>query len=154
MLGVMSTMKRNIAAFAAGPFKPHGRIEMWSEGPVVRIDAQGPFNPEAVQAVGLAMRDLFAEMPPSERFADILTFHDSILTSPDGLQAFEQFLQAMSAAAQAPKAVAYVVGPDVEGRALMLPLFAEIYARHGREFRAFECIEQAEAWARERLAED
>lgn len=149
---VRKTSKRDIAAFAAGPFKPHGRIEIWSEGSVVRIEAQGPFNLEAVEAVGLAMRDLFTEVPPGRIFADILTMRDSIMTSAQGLKAFEGFLQAMSVAKLAPCAVAYVVDRTVEGRDLMLPKFVEIYARHGRDFAAFERLEDAEHWVRDRLA--
>lgn len=145
-------MKRNIEAFAAGSFRPHGQVEIWTEGSVVRIEAQGPFNREAVQAVGRAMRDLFAERPVGRVFADILVMRDSLIASPDALAAFEQFLAAMSAAGFAPEVVAYVVAPEVEGRSLMLPLFTEIYARHGREFAAFECMAEAEAWVRERLA--
>ncbi|MDN3919522.1 hypothetical protein [Roseateles violae] len=143
--------KRSIDAYASSAFRPHGRIEFWAEGPVIRIAAEGPFNREAVQAVGLAMRDLFATMPPAPRFADLLEFRGSLLASPDALAAFGDFLAAMSAAKTAPIAVAFVVAPEVEGRSLMLPIFAKLYAEHRRQFSAFETSEAAEAWLRERL---
>lgn len=146
------SLKRHSDDFATGAFPPHGRVELWAEGSVVHIEARGPFNREAVLAVGRAMRDLFADRPVGRVFADILVMRDSLVASPDALVAFEQFLAAMSAADFAPQVVAYVVAPEVEGRSLMLPLFSAIYARHGREFAAFEGMAEAEAWVRERLA--
>ena len=142
---------RNIENYAQGSFRPHGRIEFWTEGSVLRIVAEGPFNREAVQAVGLAMRDLFAGMPVVGRFADILDMRGSLLASPDALEAFGDFLQAMSAAQTAPEAVAWVVAQEVEGRDLMLPIYGQLYARHGRQFAAFESMAEAEAWVRKRL---
>ena len=141
--------RRSIEAYASGAFRPHGRIEFWAEGSVIRIAAEGPFNREAVQAVGLAMRDLFVTVPVGPHFADLLEFRGSLLASPDALAAFGDFLHAMSSAKTAPIAVAFVVAPDVEGRGLMLPIFAKLYAEHGREFSAFEA--EAERWLRERL---
>lgn len=145
--------KRDIKAYASGAFKPHGQIEFWTEGQVVRIEAQGPFNREAFQAVGLAMRELFATTPLAPVFADILEIRRSIMISPEALEAFGQFLAQMSANKSAPRAVAYVVAADVEGRSLVLPLLAKLYAEHGRQFAAFETMAGAEAWVRERLSE-
>ena len=147
-----SKRKTDIKAYANGAFKPHGLIEFWTEGPVVRIEAQGPFNREAIQAVGIAMRELFVAMPPAARFADILEIRHSIMISPEALEAFGRFLAQMSANKSAPVAVAYVVGREVEGRSLILPLLAKLYAEHGREFGAFETLAEAEAWVRAQLS--
>lgn len=144
--------KRNSAEFATGVFRPHGQVDIWAEGSIVRLEARGPFNREGVQAMGLAMRDLFASVPVGGRFGDILVMHESLMASPDALATFEDFLQAMSKARTAPVAVAYVAAPGVEGRSLMLPIFAEIYARHGRRFAAFEHLAEAQAWVREQLS--
>ncbi|MBN8506740.1 MAG: hypothetical protein J0L58_19915 [Burkholderiales bacterium] len=140
--------------YASGPFAPHGRVEIWSEGSVVRLRAEGPFNAESVQAIGLAMAQLFAEAPPKGRFADILVFHGSILATPEALAAFDGFLARMSQAKTAPLAVAYVVGAEVEGRDLMLPVFKRLYDKHRRRFAHFEDEAQAEAWVREQLSAD
>lgn len=143
--------KHDIQSYASGAFKPHGQVEFWTEGPVVRIEAQGPFNREAIQAVGLAMQELFAGSPPSGAFADILEVRRSIMISPEALEAFGLFLARMSVNHSAPLAVACVVAPEVEGRSLVLPLLAKLYAKHGRQFAAFETMPAAEAWVRERL---
>ncbi|MDI4634500.1 hypothetical protein J7U46_15680 [Pelomonas sp. V22] len=144
--------KRDIQSYANGAFKPHGKIEFWTEGHVVRIEAQGPFNREAIQAVGLAMQELFAGTPPTCAFADILEIRRSIMISPEALEAFSLFLARMSINKSAPTAVAYVVAAEVEGRSLVLPLLAKLYAKHGRQFAAFETMAPAEAWVRERLS--
>lgn len=148
----MPSEKRNIEAFATSAFRPHGRIEFWAEGSVLRIVAEGPFNREAVQAVNLAMRDLFATMPADQRFVDLLEFRGSLLASPDALEGFGDFLSDMSEAGRAPIAVAYVVAADVEARSLMLPIITKLYAQHGRQFAVFETMAEAEVWLRERLA--
>lgn len=139
--------------FASGPFAPHGRVELWRDGSVVRIVAEGPFNVESVQAIGAAMARLFAEAPPVGRFADILEFRRSILVTPEALLAFDAFLARMSQAKTAPLAVAYIVGPEVEGRDLMLPTFRRLYAKHQRRFAHFEADAPAEAWVRDQLSE-
>jgi len=139
--------------YASGRFAPHGRVEIWRDGSVIRLVAEGPFNVESVQAIGGAMAQLFAEAPPQGRFADILEFHGSILVTPDALAAFDGFLSRMSQAKTAPLAVAYVIGPEVEGRDLMLPLFRRLYEKHQRRFAHFEDAAQAEAWVRAQLGE-
>ncbi|QPF71917.1 hypothetical protein G8A07_02555 [Roseateles sp. DAIF2] len=150
-MNIRQTSKRSSTAFASGIFRPHGQVDIWTEGTIVRLEACGPFNREGVLAMGLAMRDLFAGAPVGPRFADILEMHQSLLASPDALEAFTGFLKTMSEAKTAPVAVAFVAAPEVEGRSLMLPIFARIYAEHGREFAAFETLAEAEAWVRARL---
>jgi hypothetical protein len=144
-------VKRDIHAFVSGPFRAHGQIEMWREGAVVRLRAQGPFNREAVQALGDALRDLLQQDPPPAHFADVLELQGSMMTSPEALADFEQFLARMAQLRNPPAAVAYVVPPEVEGRELMLPLFARLYARHGRQFAAFDRLEPALTWIGQQL---
>lgn len=143
--------KRNIAAFSTSPFRPHGRIELWADGSVLRFVTEGPFNREALDAVRLAMLDLFATMPAGQRFVILLEVRVSWLCSPDVLQAFGDFLRGMTAAGRAPLAVAFVVAPEVEGRSVMLPLISRVYADNGRDFAVFETEAAAEQWLRERL---
>lgn len=140
--------------FAPGPFRPHGSVEMWKDGSVVHLIAEGPFNLETVHGVGRAMKELFATQPPQGRFVDILEMRTSIMASMEVMTAFGRFLAEMSSAKTAPLAVAYVVAPEVEGRSLMLPIFARVYAEHGRRFAAFETMAEARAWALEQLGRD
>ena len=145
--------KRNTDQFASGPFRPHGRVEIWAEGNVVRLDAAGPFNEEAIIALGAAWRSLFAELPLCGPFADVVLLRRSILASQKVVDAFGLFLAANTQAGHAPSVVAWIVPPEIEGRSFMLPKFAEIYAAAGRPFAAFETEAEAEAWVRAKLQE-
>jgi hypothetical protein len=147
-------VKRDIQAFVRGPFHAHGQIEMWREGPVVRLRAQGPFNREAVIGLERAMRDLLTQDPPPARFGDILELTVSMVTSPESMEEVERFLQLMAEHRTPPVAVAYVAAPDVEGRDFMMPLFEALYLKHGRRFGAFETLEQARSWIHQQLAPD
>lgn len=143
--------KLNLLAGANGLFKAHGRVALWTEGSVMHVQAEGPFNREAVLAIGVAMKQLYQSLPQDQNFAYLLEFRASLMASPDALAAYGEFLKAMSMAKRAPKVVAFVVAPEVEGASLMLPLFARLYAEHGRQFAAFETMAPAEDWLRERL---
>jgi hypothetical protein len=145
-------VKLDIHAFVQGPFQAHGQIEMWREGPVVRLRAQGPFNREAVLALGRAMRDLLTANPPPERFGDILELSTSMVTSPESMEELERFLEQMGTRHLPPLAVAYVAGPEVEGRDFMMPLFEALYRRQGRRFGAFETLDAARTWMLQQLA--
>lgn len=120
---------------------------------MVRLDADGPFNKEVVIALGTTWRSLFAELPRRGAFASITVVRHSVLISQEVLDALGDFLRANTEAGQDAGAVAFVVAPDVEGRSLMLPMFAETYAAAGRRFAAFATEAEAEAWVRDRLQE-
>ncbi|MET0209882.1 MAG: hypothetical protein ABW220_12630 [Burkholderiaceae bacterium] len=146
-------VKRDIHTYVGGPFRAHGNIEMWREGPIVRLRAQGPFNREAVLGLGRAMSDLLAVDPPPAAFGDILELRGSMMTSPDSMQELERFLQKMGQERSPPVAVAYVADAGVEGRDLMLPLFEAMYLKQGRRFASFESLEAARAWIQTQLAD-
>lgn len=145
--------KKSTDEFAVGPFRPHGRVEIWAEGNVVRLDAAGPFNKEVIIALGATWRSLFAELPRHGEFASITVVRHSVLISQEVLDALGEFLRANTKAGQGAEAVAFVVAHDVEGRSLMLPMFAETYAAAGRNFAVFATEAEAEAWVRTKLQE-
>lgn len=144
-------VKRDIHAYVGGPFRAHGQIEMWREGRIVRLRAQGPFNREAVLGLGRAMKTLLDEDPPPAPFGDILELSVSMVTSPDSMEEVERFLVLMAEHGTPPLAVAYVAAPDVEGRDFMMPLFEALYLKQGRRFGAFETLEAAKAWVLQQL---
>lgn len=148
---MIASPRFNSDLFASGPFRPHGRAELWAEGQVIRLSTAGPFNMEAVMAIGAAWRQLFAELPIRGLFADIVTVSGSLMAGPDVMRAFGHFLQANTHAHIAPCAVAWVVPPDVEGATLMVPLFREVYEAANRNIEFFETNAAAEAWVRTQL---
>ncbi len=139
-------IRTTVSQFADGMFVPHGRVELRRAGHVVYLEASGPFNTEAITALGAAWRGLFVNLPPGAMFADIAIMHHSVMASPDVLAAFHGFLQRNTTDGLAPKAVAWVVGPEVEGAEIMVPRFKKIYTEAGRNFRFFATLPDAEAW--------
>jgi hypothetical protein len=93
-------------------------------------------------------------MPVNGPFANIIVIRRSVVVSQEVLDAFGEFLRANNRAGRGASAVAFVVAPEVEGRSLMLPMFAATYAAAGRRFAAYETEAEADAWVRERLADD
>lgn len=144
-------MKRDIHTYVGGLFRAHGNIEMWREGDLIRLRAQGPFNREAVLGLGAAMADLLTRDPPPPLFGDILELRGSMVTSPDSMEELSRFMARMTDHRAPPVAVAYVAGPEVEGRDFMLPLFEALYLKHGRRFGAFETLAEAKAWIADQL---
>jgi hypothetical protein len=126
---------------------------MWAEGKVIYLSAAGPFNMEAVAAIGAAWRQLFADLPAQGLFADIVVATGSLMAGPDVIRAFGQFLQANTVANLAPCAVAWVVPPDVEGGMLMIPQFRQVYEAAGRNIAFFEAEDTAQDWIRTQLQE-
>lgn len=142
---------RDTAEYATGQFRPHGRLELWREGSVIRTVAVGPFNKEAVKAFGAAWADLFSTLPADGHFVEYTTIRGSLIASPDAIAAFRKLLLSNNATGRAPRAVAWVVDAEVEGGRLMLPLFDSLYAEAKRVFRAFALEADAELWLRERM---
>lgn len=139
--------------FATGRFPPHGRIELWAEGNVVRLTGTGPFNVEAIQAMGAAWRALCTELPEGQPFADIVTVRESMMASPNVLEAVGRFLQNNSANHIAPRAVAWIVPPDVEGASLMIPQFERVFREAGRHIAFFDDEPTALSWVKAALNE-
>lgn len=144
-------MKLDIQAFVPGPFQAHGQIELWRDGSLIRLRAQGPFNREAVLGLSRAMADLMQSNPPPAAFGYVLELSGTMITSPETMEEMERFLEQMAALGQTPLAVAYVVPPEVEARDIMLPLIEAMYRRHGRRFGAFDTLPSACAWVQQQL---
>lgn len=137
--------------FATGPFRPHGRVELLAQGKIIHLTASGPFNMEAVNAIGAAWRQMFADSPAEGPFADIVTVAGSMMAGPDVMRAFGSFLQANTAAHISPCAVAWVVPADVEGAVIMIPQFRQVYEAAGRNIAFFDSAEPAQAWVLDQL---
>lgn len=137
--------------FAVGDFKPHGLVEMWLEGNILRYDAVGPFNRELVRAISQAQHEIMLAAKARGACVEIVTIHESALVTPDGLAELALILQDVNQQGLAPLAVAYVMTADVEGANLMAPLFRKRYQDQGRVFQIFDRMEDARVWAQAQL---
>ncbi|WP_028453320.1 hypothetical protein [Chitinilyticum aquatile] len=133
-------------------FAPHGHVEIWAEGQLLRYQATGPFNLELLQALDAADRGLMAATAAQGPFAILAEFAGSIAATPDALAALEASLAAQNAAGLASAAVAFVVDPDAEGAVLMRSIIADIYARQGLPFGWFGTLDDARGWLAAQMA--
>ena len=143
--------KRNILDFAAGGFRPHGKVELWAEGPVMRVIAEGPFNREAVLALGNAVNDLHQALGDQRPICELLDFRGSLLASPDALHTLGELMALMTEIGNAQKAIAMVVADDVEARDLMLPILTKVYTDQGRVVACFMTVAEAQDWLKTQL---
>jgi len=147
---------RSTDRFQAGAFRPHGKLDMWleggdAEGVIIYSVAEGPFNAEFLKAYVLARADLMAKSGRPHLRAHILQMKRSMMASPDMLEAYRRLLSGAAASHLVAQHTAWVVGPEVEGRDFMLPLFEQLYREFGLPFAAFEHLPPAEAWMRSQL---
>ena len=142
--------------YSEGPFRPHGRIEIWIEdepgGALIYSVAEGPFNPEFIKAFELARNDLVRSREVSKVLGHITQMHTSVMASPDTLEGLHNYLANVRKHGLASGIVAWVVAPDVEGRDLMLPMFERVHTDNGLAFKAFLTLPEAQAWVRSLLA--
>ncbi|WP_028454205.1 hypothetical protein [Chitinilyticum litopenaei] len=144
--------RRTLHSDGLGAFQPHGKVEVWATGQILHYRATGPFNLEFLIALDAADRELMASVAARGPFAILAQFTGSIAGTPEALAALESSLAEQNRLGLASLAVAFVVGPEVEGRVLMKRIFAGIYARQGLRFQWFEEAEAAQAWLAESLS--
>lgn len=133
--------------FSDSDFRPHGLVEVWLEGNVLRYDAVGPFNRELVRAIAQAQHDIMVAARAAGPFVEVVTIRASALVTPDGLAELALILNDVNQQGLAPLAVAYVMAADVEGASIMAPVFRRRYEDQGRVFQVFKELEDAQAWA-------
>ena len=147
---------RNTDTFQAGAFRPHGSLEMWIEGDeengIIYSTAQGPFNAEFLKAFVLARADLLQQAGQQRLRGHILQMRRSMMASPDMLEEYRQLMGRFISGAMVAEHTAWVIGPEVEGRDFMLPLYTQIYRELNLPFASFESLPEAESWVRSQLA--
>ncbi|MBK9235398.1 MAG: hypothetical protein IPO19_04735 [Rhodoferax sp.] len=133
--------------FAQGAFQPHGLVEVWLDGRILRYDAVGPFNRELVRAIAKAQHDIMVAAKARGPCVEIVTIRESALVTSDGLAELAAILHDVNHQGLAPLAVAYVMAPEVEGASIMAPVFRSRYQSQGRVFELFDRLEDAQTWA-------
>lgn len=137
---------------AGRPFRPHGRVDVWSDGALVHVDAEGPFNTEAVERFSQSVIALYRQLAPGLRFVNVTRFQRSMMATPETWEQLAGHLQRVNRSGLPLVATAWVAGPDVEGRGLFVPRGEALFRENGRVFAAFDTLAEAEAWAQEKLA--
>jgi hypothetical protein len=133
-------------------FRPHGRTEVWAEGAMVHVTAEGPFNREGADAFSQKMIELYRQLPAGLRFVNVTEFRVTMMATLDAWERLAGHLQRINESGLPLVATAWVIGPEVEGRALFAPRGEALFRDLGRVFAVFETMADAEAWAQEKLA--
>ncbi len=131
-----------------GPFTAHGRVRFRFDEDLAFCEAEGPFNAEFFEGLTRlsgVIRERALKKPPR---GFVVSYLKSILITPESIGAYRVFLNGPRNATF----VAYVITPDVEGRAVMLPVLKGLWDESEREYRVFEQLEEATTWARAKLA--
>ncbi|MDT8989437.1 hypothetical protein RQP54_01015 [Curvibacter sp. APW13] len=149
----MQTAKESLVSteHARSRFAPHGEVLITPDGELIRFDVHGPFNAEALQALGYAMAQLLMSWKPKGPFATVSYWHKSMLASPDALQAYRGVLR--QGRGMLPREVVNVwyVPPSVEGRALMEMHWRQLYVECDYPLEIFDTEAAALACVQERL---
>lgn len=132
--------------FADGQFRSHGHYELHLEDGIFVGIATGPFNVECLAAISKARKAALADWKDGAPVNAITVFKSSMLMSPQALDAYSRGLEQDFKNISPLAAFAWVVGPDVEGRGLMMEHFTEIFERSQIQWRVFENLAHAKAW--------
>jgi len=110
------------------------------------LEAKGPFNLELVVAGDVAQERLDAVLNARGRWGTVLVLKDNALASPEAIAEIANILRRRVQRGIRPVAFALVVGPEVEGGALMQSHYLAAYASAGIPGRAFTALEPAKLW--------
>lgn len=119
-------------------FAPHGEVLITGDGEIIRFDVHGPFNAEALVAVGYAMAELLMRWTPQGPFATISYWQGSMLASQDALEAYRGVLRQGRKLLPQEVVNVWVVPPSVEGRRLMEVHWRKLYADCGYPLEIFD----------------
>lgn len=138
--------------FATGPFAPHGNLQIAPEGRIIRLASRGPFNMEAMQALGRARAAMLEQRTSTAPYAYLNVFSVSIMMSAECLSTYLQGVRdAYTARFQAPAALAWVVPPGVEGGRIMINYLKPGFEEIGIPFEIFAAEAQALEWVEQAL---
>jgi len=148
----MKKLKRNTDQANVTRFTQHGHMECRVEGDILFNEATGPFNAEIIAAIQLIQRDLLDIVNKQDQWAQAYVFHESVLCSPDTVDALKNYLSELKGKMKKPVATAFVMAPDVEGRAMMAPHYRQVYEQAQLNFQLFDTVAEAQIWMRAMLA--
>lgn len=136
----------------SGVFAPHGVMDIQVAGQLNIMEAKGPFNTELVLAGDAAQEKLDAVLNARGRWGTVLVLKENALASPQAIAEIANILRRRVLKGIRPVAFALVVGPDVEGGALMQSHYLAAYASAGIPGQAFADLEPAKAWVMQAIA--
>lgn len=132
--------------YAQSRFPLHGRVVVEAEGSLLINFAEGPFNRELVLALGSLLAARIPEMQAQGPWVLLAIIRHSTLATDEALASFTTLLQQIVANGLAPRAVAHVTTPEVEGVGLMDAPMERCFDTAGIPFGSFREEAPARAW--------
>lgn len=127
-------------------FRPHGKVVYDPQGRMLVTTATGPFNGELVTALRELALLHFPNMALLGPWGQCVYFQESTMGGPEVFSGLTDLLIELSQLNIAPTATAFVLPPEVEGAALMTPLWENCYRAAKLSFAVFEKGDDATAW--------
>jgi hypothetical protein len=124
---------------------------MWMEDDVLHYEATGPFNEEVFDLLAVAQLAFLKTLALANPWASICTLRLSAMSTPGGIQRYTEIMQSPKPPSFEPVATAFVVGPEIEGRKIMVPHFERVYTLINRPFQIFETMAQAQQWVHAKI---
>ncbi|MET3107130.1 hypothetical protein AAKU67_002972 [Oxalobacteraceae bacterium GrIS 2.11] len=149
----MKKLKRDTDKTKTTRYNQHGRMESHVDNNILINEATGPFNAEIITAIQVIQHDLLQEIINHEQWAQVYIFHESVLCSPDTIEALRTYLANFKDSRNKPVATAFVMGPEVEGSSMMGPHYRQVYEEVHLTFQLFSTKTQALAWVNTMLAQ-
>ncbi|MBB2485814.1 hypothetical protein H5407_11340 [Mitsuaria sp. WAJ17] len=150
----MSPINDSTDAYAQTRFPLHGRVQIVGEWPFLLNHSEGPFNKELVLALGQLLAAQIPALQARGPWVMLAIIGYSTLATDEALQTFAGMLQRLSATGLAPRAVAHVTSPEVEGAGLMDEAIARCFDTAGIPFASFSEEAPARDWLQSQLGSD
>jgi len=128
--------------------RAHGRTEIRSDGAIVYVVAEGPFNWEGIDEFSKQIVALYQTLPPRTGFVNVTEMRRTIVAPIDAIERLGEHLQRTATSGLPLLGTAWVVAADTEGRELMLPRVYAMFAQAGLRFEVFASLSKAQEWAR------
>ncbi|HRQ63250.1 MAG TPA: hypothetical protein PKZ76_00040 [Xanthomonadaceae bacterium] len=127
-------------------FPGHGASRFERRGQILLLFSEGPFNAEHIQSLVPQFQSLGAALAQDGPWASVNVVTRSIISTPDAIDMLRKSAL-WTRDAYHRVAAGYVAGPDVEGRAIMLPILYRCYAEV-IPVEVFHALDDGMAWAK------
>lgn len=139
-------------AIPTTPFKVHDQIEYRVKGRILHTTARGPFT-DIVEAIPPTITGFIQRLAQQGRWGQIVTFQQSALLPPAAVQNFAVYLKSRYDNPATRPVVALVFEPDIEGAALMAPVFLKCYLDADIQVQVFEKYASALTWVETEISQ-
>lgn len=129
-------------------FLPHGEANfLYAEDDLLVIHATGPFNREFMERLAVTETSMLETMSRHHaQWYALVTIFNSLMMTPDALSRYIDFRRAMHARKLGPRAIAFILDPQVEGGEIMYPHLSKLYTECGIAFAEFAHEDEARGW--------